>query len=91
MCLRRRVAVLAPSGAGCDWVGERTEFWEASWTSRPVVKALGPAPERMMARVEGQVERWVKRGGSSCHILFTIISVGDDGYWGGVGLNFTLL
>lgn len=45
------------------------DFVDASWTSRPVVKALGPAPERMTARVEGQVERWEKRGGSSCHIL----------------------
>lgn len=36
---------------------------EKAWTSRPVVKALGPAPERMMARVEGDVERWEKRGG----------------------------
>ena len=26
----------------------------------------------MMARVEGEVERWEKRGGSSCHILGTI-------------------
>lgn len=36
---------------------------EKAWTSRPVVKALGPVPERMMARVEGDVERWEKRGG----------------------------
>ena len=42
---------------------------EKAWTSRPVVKALGPAPERMMARVEGDVERWEKRGGSSAQTL----------------------
>ena len=40
------------------------------------MKALGPAPERMMARVEGEVERWAKRGGSSCHILGTISALG---------------
>lgn len=39
------------------------------------MKALGPAPERMMARVEGEVERWVKRGGSSCHILSSVRTV----------------
>lgn len=33
------------------------------------MKALGPAPERMTARVEGEVERNEKRGGSSAHIL----------------------
>ena len=58
-------------------VGERGEEGEeeAEWMSRPVVKALGPAPERTMARVEGEVERWVKRGGSSCHILFGFVDV----------------
>ncbi len=33
------------------------------------MKALGPAPERMTTRVEGEVERWEKRGGNSAHIL----------------------
>ena len=42
---------------------------EKAWTSRPVVNALVPAPERMMARVEGEVERWEKRGGSSAQTL----------------------
>ena len=57
MCLRNVVAVRAPSRAEWDELGERGESWDASWTSRPAVKALGPAPERMMARVEGEVER----------------------------------
>ena len=50
------------------------EVVDASWRSRPVVKAWSPAPERTMARVEGEVERWEKRGGSSCHILFLGVS-----------------
>lgn len=50
------------------------ELVDASWRSRPVVKAWSPAPERTMARVEGEVERWEKRGGSSCHILFLGVS-----------------
>lgn len=33
------------------WLGARTLVVEAAATSRPVVKARGPAPERMMARV----------------------------------------
>ena len=48
------------------------EFWDASWTSRPVVKAFKPAPERIMARVEEEVERWEKREGISFHILLTV-------------------
>lgn len=30
---------------------------DAAATSRPAVKALGPAPERMIARTEGELER----------------------------------
>lgn len=33
------------------WFGARTLVVEAAATSRPVVKARGPAPERMMVRV----------------------------------------
>ena len=64
---------------GWDWVvveeGEGAAEWasgpevEAAATSRPVVKALGPAPERMMARTEGEEERWEKRRGRWSHIL----------------------
>ena len=50
-------------------LGLRLESWEAACTSRPVVKAFRPAPERIMQRVVGEVERWVKRGGIACHIL----------------------
>ena len=63
---------------GEKWLGARTLVVEAAATSRPVVKARGPAPERMMARVWGQVERWVKMRGSSSHIL-----MGGEGLAGG--------
>ena len=76
MCLRSFVAVLAPSRAESELLEERMEFWDASWTSRPVVKALKPAPERIMARVEEEVERWEKREGISFHILLTV-NAGD--------------
>lgn len=59
--------------------GARTLVVEAAATSRPVVKARGPAPERMMARVWGLVERWVKIWGSSSHIL----REGGGVSWGG--------
>lgn len=40
--------------------------------SRPAVKALGPAPERMMARMEGEEDRWEKRRGRWSHILGSV-------------------
>lgn len=68
------------------WLGARTLVVEAAATSRPVVKARGPAPERMMARVWGQVERWVKIRGSSSHILRgRVVSCGVLG-WEGMGV-----
>lgn len=42
-------------GFGLYW--SRGPDWEASLISRPAVKALGPAPERIMTRTEGEVER----------------------------------
>lgn len=48
-------------GEGCGeppWI--RGPNWEAATMSRPAVKALGPAPEKMMTRTEGEVERWEK-------------------------------
>ena len=49
--------------------GARGPEVEAAAMSRPAVKALGPAPERMMARTEGEEERWEKRMGRWSHIL----------------------
>ena len=49
--------------------GTSTPDSEATWTSSPVVKALEPAPERTMARVDGSWERWSKMERSSSHIL----------------------
>ncbi len=37
--------------------------------SRPVLKARGPAPERITARIWGVVVMVWKRRGSACHIL----------------------
>ena len=42
------------------WVASG-EVVEKAVVSRPVVKARGPAPERTMAVVEGEEERWVNR------------------------------
>lgn len=74
MCRRRRCDLRAGSSIGV--VGEEEEedrFGSAAKAavSRPDVKARGPAPERMMARVEGEVERWSKMVRSSSHILRT--------------------
>ena len=41
----------------------------AGEVSRPVVKARGEVEERIMARVVGELERWVKMAESSCHML----------------------
>ena len=69
ICRRRCWAVRAVSTFDVRW-GFRLELGdEKAWTSRPVVNALEPAPERMMARVEGDVERWEKRRGSSAQTL----------------------
>lgn len=70
MWRRRCCAVRAASSFDIAW-GFRAELGdEKAWMSRPDVKALEPAPESMMARVEGDVERWEKRGGSSAQTLF---------------------
>ena len=69
MWRRRCWAIRAGSSLDVAW-GLRAEVGEEkAWTSRPVVKALEPAPERMMARVEGEVEKWENRGGSSAQTL----------------------
>ncbi len=69
MCRRSSWAVRAVSSFDVRW-GFRLELEdEKAWTSRPAVKALEPAPERIMARVEGDVERWEKRGESSVQTL----------------------
>ena len=69
MCRRSCWAVRAVSSFDVRW-GFRVELEdEKAWTSRPAVKALEPAPERMTARVEGDVERWEKRGESSAQTL----------------------
>ena len=49
--------------------GLRMGELEKAAMSRPVVKAAGPDPERMMARQEGVCDRWVKSGGRASHIL----------------------
>ena len=71
----------AASGGGVE--GVRFGSVEKAVVSRPEVKARGPAPERMMARMDGVVERAVKRVDSSCHML------GEMGQWlgGGGGLE----
>lgn len=58
------VAVRAPSkrAGGYEEEVEEGAFLEArgpggDCTSRPALKALGPAPERTIARVEGSEER----------------------------------
>ena len=57
----------AGSGKGVE--GFKFESVEKAVVSRPEVKARCPAPVRMMARIEGVVERDWKRWESSCHIL----------------------
>lgn len=61
----------------------------AAVTSRPVVKALGPAPEKIMTRVEGSWERWSNIALSSSHILAEgyLLAAGHYGY-GSSGLRF---
>lgn len=75
MWLRRPVAIRAGSGGGSAFEGLEKAMGlvvEAAVVSRPVVKARGPAPERMIARVEGSVERWLKIVGSSSHMLLGV-------------------
>lgn len=66
--------------AGSSGVGEgaRIPDCEAACTSRPAVKARGPAPVRRMVRTAGSVERRVKMRERLSHIL------GE----GGVGFSF---
>ena len=66
MCWSRMCARRAGSRVGGKEEGERRVGEEMS---RPVVKARGEVEVRIMARVEGEVERWVKIAESSCHIL----------------------
>lgn len=42
-------------GLGPDWTSGPEV--DAAWTSRPAVNALGPAPERTMARTDGEAAR----------------------------------
>ncbi len=73
MWLRRRAAMRAGSGECSAFEGLEKAMGlvvEAAVVSRPAVKARGPAPERIMARVEGSLERWLKIVGSSSHMLY---------------------
>lgn len=57
---------VAEGGGAADWDNGPEVM---AVMSRPAVKALGPAPERMMARMEGEEDRWEKRRGRWSHIL----------------------
>ena len=58
-----------PEGWGRKLGGSNMGLEGISWTSRPAVKALGPAPERIMARVRGSRERKSNIVRRSSHIL----------------------
>lgn len=69
-----RRSCVAMRAVSADWAVEGETLRGPGWVvaavvSRPVVKARGPAPERMMARVVGEVERCSKIVRSSSHIL----------------------
>jgi hypothetical protein len=63
--MERRICVAARAPSNCAFPSVEDDEdiwasmpdWEASWTSKPAVKALGPAPVRRMARTAEEYER----------------------------------
>lgn len=85
MWRRRATAERAGSVSLEDW--ERGPEEEAAVTSRPAVKARGPAPVRRMARMEGEWERVRKILERLCHILEGWLVSGYGGVSDGVGMG----